>query len=100
MKTRIRTTRPTVTTAAARLLTRNPARVAIIFSNLGANNVSLDTLDTVTTALGVQLDSSGGLVNIKKSDEGSLPTDEWYGIAGANQQIVIKEVIRTSKVDE
>ena len=95
IKTRHVGSSPTITTSSQRILKRNPSRVAVIFSNLGANTVSIDNIDTVSVSLGLQLDGNGGLLNFKKKDDGVLPQDEWFGIAGASQQIKVIEIIAT-----
>lgn len=94
---RVRSSTVEVQTTATQLLRSNPDRIAVIFTNLGANDVSVDNTNGVTTAVGIPLDGNGGILNFKEIDEKTMPSLEWWGIAGAAQNIRIKEIIRLHK---
>lgn len=96
----IKTTKPTVGTTATSLVNNNPSRVAILFSNRGTNAVTIDNDNGVTTVLGFILDSNGGALNFLKSEDGDMPSLEFFGIAGVAQQIVIKEVLAVEDKEE
>jgi hypothetical protein len=68
--------------AAVTILKNHPGRVAFILINLSANNLYVAPNAAVSTSLGVFVPPGGGMLSSSMEDDFTLPTREWWAIAG------------------
>ena len=73
------------------LWVNNPDRLMLVFMNLGANVVYLNTTESVADDNGFYLGPTGGSVVLKAEDDGELVGYAWYGIAAGNTNIFSAE---------
>jgi hypothetical protein len=83
---------PAVTAAAAVITSNDPDAVALIFMNLGVQDVFLGLSKNVSATAGLKLTAGGGSSGVSVRDDGTLPTREWYAVSpgGATQLHVIR----------
>lgn len=86
---------PTQGVAAASLLLGNADRVGLLFVNLGANDVFIAVSAAVATTFGIRLTANGGNASFIVTEDFTLPTRQWFGIAsGGSSDVYILEVVR------
>lgn len=86
---------PTQGVAAASLLLGNADRVGLLFVNLGANDVFIAISSAVATTFGIRLTANGGNASFDVTEDFTLPTRQWFGIAsGGSSAVYILEVVR------
>lgn len=70
----------------------NPGRLALIIINLGTAAVFVAPQGAASSTRGIQLGASGGSVSMNWRDDGALPSLEWHGQSGTdNQSLFIME---------
>lgn len=77
-----------VTTTGVQLLARNPNRVSIEVSNLGANFVTVARRPIAAATVGLRLDSAGGFYGVKYEELGQAVGDELFAAADTAQVTV------------
>ena len=74
---------PVVGVAVEELLGGDPERVLVFILNLSANTVHVGLRQTVSATNGIILSCSGGSVSVNAIEDGTLPTRQFFVIAGA-----------------
>lgn len=74
---------PVVGTAVEELLGGDPERVLVFFLNLSANTIHVGLRNIVSSTNGIILAASGGSVSFNAIEDGTLPTRQFFVIAGA-----------------
>ncbi len=86
---------PTVGTTAATIVTSNPDRLSLQFTNLSTNVIYIGLAETVSASNGIRLDMNGGGASLTVSDDGMLVTREWFAMAsGAGSSAYVLEMSR------
>lgn len=89
----VRRTQLTVTSVASLVVRANPSRVALCIGfGLSAAAVNVDTVPTVTTAIGWQVPTQGPLI-LTFENVGPLVAFEWYAITAAPSLILIVQEV-------
>jgi len=74
----------TVGQTAERILDQNPNRLQLVFTNSSAVEIHVDTTGEVTLADGFTIPAAGGTAVFNVTEDGALPTSEWYAIAASS----------------
>lgn len=91
----VQVTQVTCTAAATKLMSNNFERMAAVFIDTGAVNVSVGPQNTVTPTMGIVLGSNGGSLNLIASEDLALVGYDWWGITSASSSTVtVVEIIR------
>lgn len=74
---------PVIGVVVEELLGGDPERVLIFILNLSANSVYVGLRETVSSTNGILLAASGGNVSFNAVEDGTLPTRQFFVVAGA-----------------
>ncbi len=74
---------PLVGVVVEELLGGDPERVLIFILNLSASSVHVGLRETVSSSNGILLAASGGNVSFNAVEDGTLPTRQFFVVAGA-----------------
>lgn len=69
----------TMTTTVSQIVRANPARVALLLVNLGANAVMVWLDEGVSLTRGIRIGPNGGSMLLAVSTDFTLPARAWYG---------------------
>lgn len=84
-----------VATSATRIVGNNPDRVMLLLINLGGTPVYVRPANNPSDSAGVQLSQNGGSMVTIVRDDGTLPTNEWYGVApSVAANVYVLEMVR------
>lgn len=83
-----------VTTTKGRLSKNRPNRLAMQVSNLGASDVYISPLRSVSSTEGIFLQKNGGFYSINVREDGNLPELEWHVIGAGSVSVLVIEVLR------
>lgn len=85
---------PIVGVTATKVVTNNPNRVALSFSNLGNQNVYLWYDNSVSATKGILLAGGGGSLDLNWRDDFTRISNEWWAIApGGAEPITVDAVV-------
>jgi hypothetical protein len=79
---------------ATKLADRDPERVQIAFSNLGATAVVLAPSAAVALDQGFRVFGGGGSLSFNIIEDGDMPTLEWWGLAATEARDVYWTEVR------
>lgn len=88
---------PIIGVTAEELLGADPERVLIFVLNLSPNSVYMGLRQTVSSTNGILLASNGGGVSFNAVDDGTIPTRQFFVVAGgAGSQLYVLTLRRES----
>ena len=78
--------------AAVSLCGNDPDAVALVFVNIGANNVFVALTQGVVGGNGIFLQANGGIASMNVINDYTLPTREWFAVSpsGASTVYVLR----------
>jgi hypothetical protein len=87
-----RETSPATSATAVSVCNNDPEAVQILFVNTGANTVNLGLTVAMAIAGGIILAANGGSVSMSVSEDGTLPSREWFArsAAGASSLYILR----------
>ena len=83
-----------ITAVVSKILSNNPNRVGLTFSNLSPNTIFLWIENTVGVGQGIFLSANGGTVGFDWRVDMTLISNDWYAVAPAGaSNLSILEVV-------
>lgn len=84
-----------MSTVQGRIVQNNPRRVALVFVNRSAFDITMDFVQPVVAGLGILCAANGGTVEMDVNDDGEIVAWELFGVSGgAGSNLYVLEVMR------